>query len=122
MSTINETVSLEATTCAACGVVFAFPHSLMEARRDNGGTMYCPNGHPLSYNSRMKELERKLEQKEAELRAEKCKLISTRIEKEDAIAKLERHKKRTRNGVCPCCNRSFVNLQRHMKTKHPESK
>jgi hypothetical protein len=24
------------------------------------------------------------------------------------------------NGVCPCCNRSFTNLRRHMTTKHPE--
>jgi hypothetical protein len=22
--------------------------------------------------------------------------------------------------VCPCCQRSFQNLSRHMKTKHPE--
>jgi hypothetical protein len=22
--------------------------------------------------------------------------------------------------VCPCCNRSFQNLRRHMATKHPE--
>jgi septal ring factor EnvC (AmiA/AmiB activator) len=27
-------------------------------------------------------------------------------------------KKRAANGVCPCCNRTFANLQRHMATKH----
>jgi uncharacterized protein with PIN domain len=29
-----------------------------------------------------------------------------------------RTKKRIGNGVCPECNRSFENLQRHMHTKH----
>lgn len=27
--------------------------------------------------------------------------------------------KRAKAGVCPCCNRSFENLRRHMATKHP---
>jgi dsDNA-binding SOS-regulon protein len=29
---------------------------------------------------------------------------------------------RVHNGVCPCCNRTFQNLLRHMETKHPEYK
>lgn len=29
-------------------------------------------------------------------------------------------KKRIGRGVCPCCNRTFADLQRHMQTKHPE--
>jgi hypothetical protein len=24
------------------------------------------------------------------------------------------------NGVCPCCNRTFQNLARHMAGKHPD--
>lgn len=28
-------------------------------------------------------------------------------------------KKRAANGVCPCCNRTFVDLARHMAGKHP---
>lgn len=35
---------------------------------------------------------------------------------------LTRMKNRVGNGVCPCCNRHFKNLQGHMKTKHPEFK
>ncbi len=31
-----------------------------------------------------------------------------------------RIKKRVANGVCPCCNRSFKDLARHMKGQHPE--
>jgi hypothetical protein len=28
--------------------------------------------------------------------------------------------KRVGNGVCPCCNRTFEDLARHMKVKHRE--
>ena len=34
--------------------------------------------------------------------------------------KIEKQLKRIHKGVCPCCNRSFTNLKRHMETKHPE--
>lgn len=29
-------------------------------------------------------------------------------------------KNRVANGVCPCCNRHFENLERHMKGQHPD--
>lgn len=32
---------------------------------------------------------------------------------------LTRIKKRVSCGVCPCCNRSFENLRRHMASQHP---
>ena len=32
---------------------------------------------------------------------------------------LTRTKKRVANGVCPCCNRTFQNLSRHMQGQHP---
>ena len=30
-----------------------------------------------------------------------------------------RLKNRVQKGVCPCCNRYFAQLQRHMTTQHP---
>lgn len=38
----------------------------------------------------------------------------------EAAREAERLRRRTAAGVCPCCNRSFVQLARHMKTKHPD--
>lgn len=29
-------------------------------------------------------------------------------------------KKRASAGLCPCCNRHFTNLQRHIASKHPD--
>jgi len=36
-----------------------------------------------------------------------------------ANTELKRVKRRINGGVCTCCNRTFTNLARHMKTKHP---
>lgn len=33
---------------------------------------------------------------------------------------LTKTRKRVAGGVCPCCNRSFVNLGRHMAGQHPD--
>lgn len=37
-----------------------------------------------------------------------------------AHAETARLKTRAAAGVCPCCNRSFENLRRHMADQHPE--
>lgn len=31
-----------------------------------------------------------------------------------------RLKNRAKAGVCPCCNRTFQNLARHMASQHPD--
>lgn len=37
-----------------------------------------------------------------------------------ARGQLTKLKRRVSNGVCPCCNRSFADLHRHMTEKHPD--
>lgn len=39
-----------------------------------------------------------------------------------AHAEAERLATRANHGVCPCCKRTFSQLARHMKTKHPDFK
>lgn len=36
------------------------------------------------------------------------------------ITKRRKIEKRVANGVCPCCNRTFEDLARHMSTKHKD--
>lgn len=94
------------------------PRGMQENRRNNGGNFYCPNGHPQIYaKPRVKELEAELEHKENALRASKCETLQERNAKEAAEKKL----RRVKNGVCPCCKRTFINLARHMATKHKET-
>ena len=54
---------------------------------------------------------------EAERQAGEAKHATRRMAA--AKGELTKMKKRVGNGVCPCCNRQFVNLQRHMATQHP---
>ena len=49
----------------------------------------------------------------ASLRGTKANAARTRKE-------LHSVKARVAHGVCPCCNRTFKQLARHMKTKHPD--
>jgi hypothetical protein len=119
--------ALEVTVCT-CGVLFALPAKMLEERRRDGKRFYCPHGHSLVFRETEEEkLRRQLEwaredagraaaardQAEAHLRGERA--AKTRI-------KNQRDRERTRvaGGVCPCCNRTFKNLARHMAGQHPD--
>lgn len=128
---------MQNVTCASCYMVFGTPDRFVEDRRKDGKGFTCPSGHTNYYQRGGSE--------EDKLRQERDCLKQQLAEKEDALkakdvevaaavelqAKAEANAKRARtklrkvevrvhNGVCPCCNRSFANLARHMKTKHPE--
>jgi hypothetical protein len=114
------TTELEITSCCSCGVRFGVPEIIMGERRQNAGHIYCPNGHRLGWNeSDADRLRKQLNETASKLTAAKCETATERAAKERVEAELKRHQKRTKNGVCPCCHRSFQNLRRHIKTKHP---
>jgi len=123
--TFTETVLMEATTCAHCGVVFAMPKHLLQEFRDSLRGFYCPHGHSLSYHKpTIDSLRQELAEKARQLTAAKCETLNEKQQRERVEAekaKVERKLKRVQRGVCPCCNRTFTNLQRHMSTKHPEA-
>lgn len=119
-------------TCYTCKVEFGLPRSVYEVLQQMAEktTFYCPYGHPQHYVSGQTEAEK--------LRQERDRLTQRLAEKDDTIRALEdarvaaekrasvqkgkvtRLKNRTAAGVCPCCNRHFTALERHMHTKHPE--
>lgn len=123
MSTITLTshITYEVQTCANCGTHFAITERFAEARREDGQKFYCPNGHNLSWaDTELDKVRRWLARSEGNRRAAEER---TKREKKAHAAtkgKLTKTKKRVGNGVCPCCNRSFVNLARHMKGQHPD--
>ncbi len=124
---VTYSTVMEATDCCVCGVPFAMPESLMKQRRYDGERFYCPNGHSLVYkDSDQSRLERRAKRAEEEARALRDSYNEVRMdlaqEKRSKAAikgQLTKTKKRVGNGVCPCCNRHFVNLERHMKGQHP---
>jgi hypothetical protein len=61
-----------------------------------------------------------LAQRDDEIRTQ-AKLIDNLKQQRDIHAANERKlKSRARHGVCPCCNRQFVNMAKHMQSKHPD--
>jgi hypothetical protein len=121
-ATINISVQLITEDCCNCGVLFAIPADLRRELLENHKNFYCPNGHSQAYlgkteaqkeKERADRLERRLANTEEDLRCERASHRATR----GNVTKL---KKRVANGVCPCCNRTFANLGRHMAGQHPD--
>lgn len=114
-------VTLVVFTCARCGIPYGLPEDYIERRRQDGRAHYCPNGHSLSYHeTEADKLRRRLkfaEDSRARAAAQRDQAkASARAHK----GHVTRIKKRIANGVCPCCNRTFKDVARHMKSQHPE--
>ena len=130
MATMTYTGTLAIEECYKCHVVFAMPKDLQERARDRGETFYCPLGHGQVYSTtEVAKLKAKLaREQEWRTRAE----IRERAARDQADAatrsaraykgQVTKIRKRVGNGVCPCCNRTFANVARHMTTQHPDFK
>lgn len=108
--------------CCNCGVPFALSRYLKAERLNDHRNFYCPNGHPQHYTGKTdaererearERAERMLASREEDLRIERISHAATK-------GQLTKTRKRVANGVCPCCHRTFQQLARHMKAKHPE--
>lgn len=119
-------------TCHCCKVPFAMNAATYEVafQKKAEGVFYCPHGHPQVYilgESELSKAQReasRLRQQIAE-RDDRIKDMQNEHDKKNhRIAGLKgtvtKIKNRVANGVCPCCDRTFVNLSRHMDTKHPD--
>lgn len=120
--TIYREVTLVTIECS-CGLVFAVPDFWRDARRKDGEQFYCPKGHARVY--RETDLDRAKREIDSLKQAnEYLKRTKESAERSRAAVQgqLTKERKRVGNGVCPCCNRTFQNVLRHMKTQHPEFK
>lgn len=127
--TFTETLVVE--HCCTCGVAFGLSKDTYNKRLDDHKGFYCPNGHSQYYLGKSEEdkLRDQLKEKENEIEFKAKRIHSlhnTLTEKNNSIRALKGAKtrllNRVKNGVCPCCNRSFADLRRHMATKHPDHK
>lgn len=118
-------------TCArsGCGASLFIPNAQDSRLRLNHESFYCLHGHPQSFTgeSELEKTKRLLananQRLEFEERAKKAAQANLKLERRRTAAQkgqLTKIKNRVGNGVCPCCNRTFGNLQRHMHTKHPD--
>lgn len=124
-------IDMQLEVCVECQTPFLMRRDIYQtamARREKF-TFYCPHGHAQHYITG--------ESKEDKLRRERDQLTQRLAEWQDAHreereraekaarraaaakGQITRLKKRAAAGVCPCCNRQFTDLQRHMSSKHP---
>src|SRR6266568_3101123 len=119
--TYTETVVLEEVTCKSCGITHAVPQRLLEGLQQTGGYYYCPNGHRWGWGeSDADRLRQQLKAEQGQRKKVEAQLVAAQDQLQATEREALRHKKRVANGVCPCCQRTFVQLQRHMKTQHPD--
>ena len=122
--TLTQTQTFENTTCFRCGTIVVMHAEFYRDRVRDKAAWFCINGHQQVFVGESVEetLRKKLVSKELELAQERTRIAT----KDRAIAALKgaarRTKTRVQNGVCPCCNRTFIALGRHMATKHPDWK
>jgi hypothetical protein len=118
---------LEKLHCSGCGIDWAAPEDWVAEKRESGSGFFCPNGCRRAFKESISD----------KLRRERDRLKQQLAERDDAVLLAERDrldamrraraykgqvtklKNRSAAGICPCCNRSFENLRRHMKSKHP---
>jgi hypothetical protein len=109
--------------CGSCGVFHTIPKVMYENCFRLGGFWCCPNGHRRGWENGAEKTEIET------LRRERDRLKQNTARLEDAILAEQRRsataeekvkviQRRAVAGVCPCCNRTFSNVQRHMATKH----
>lgn len=120
--------------CYTCKMEFGMSDSFHDSmlRLKESGKFFCPAGHSQHYVTG--------EHPQDALRRERDRLLQEQARLNDRIREereakeaeqrkntatrgvVTRMKNRSANGVCLCCNRTFSDLQKHMKTKHPEFK
>ena len=131
MSTLSKkvVVTLDPVTCYLCGVTFGIDSAVRQQRQDDHGTFYCPNGHGQAFidKSEAEQLRDQLSRQKQETVWANNRAQSWRDQAETAEARRRAEKgaktklqKRIANGVCPCCHRSFPNLQQHIAGEHPD--
>lgn len=120
--------NFETRTCCMCGTLFATTAYFIAERRKDKGRFFCPNGHGQSFTEHEADRLRRerdrlaqlIAQKNDEILAERRMRADAEAAERKAVRKTKRLEKRAAAGLCPCCNRTFLALQAHMKSKHPD--
>jgi hypothetical protein len=108
--------------CYNCGIVFGVPDSYMVNRKEDHQNFWCPNGHVQRFVS---ESDAEKYKRLYDAEAQKMLPLRERLAAEErahqrTVKRLRRVEKRAAAGVCPCCNRTFQQLARHMESKHKD--
>lgn len=105
------------TQCGTCAVWYTVPLLVYEKHRELGGFHFCPVlGHQWGWRTGTQQREQdRLKQDAARMADE---IAAEKARADAAEKKYLQARRRATAGVCPCCNRTFENVQRHMLSKH----
>jgi hypothetical protein len=120
--------SMTEMTCGECGIEFHVPSWWQECKLADGTRWYCPNGHCRVYNDttvmklkrELSVAERRRQETQSRLEEERQFREATERRLRAARGQQTKLRKRIAAGCCPCCQRTFQNLARHMAGQHPE--
>jgi hypothetical protein len=122
------TNQFENMECIGCFIKFQVPLGFVAARRRTRQAFYCPNGHSMSYTESSEDVIRRERDRLKQDAAQLQDAIRLQREKHEeaerklaaSTKKIAALKKREAAGLCPCCNRTFAALQKHIAWKHPD--
>jgi len=119
MSTYSRTTNFVTISCYKCGVLFGMSEQFYEQRKRDQATWYCMNGHGQGFReSPEAQLKAQLARTQEQLVAANARAGKAENDHKRVTKAHTRMRTRVMNGVCPCCNRTFQNLLRHMQTEH----
>lgn len=103
-------------------MTFGMTQDFKKRRLNDREYFYCPSGHPQHYTgkSEAQKLKDQLSEKQRLLEAETGRAHMLQHQRDEVSRTYDKMRTRVKNGVCPCCDRTFQNLLEHMKTKHPD--
>lgn len=123
MLTVDITETVIATDCCECGFTIWMPVGFMRQRKRDHRLFHCTSCGQDQYWAQESDIER-----ERRLRSAAVDQLNTVRQQRDHIERRRRGEKaaktriknRIARGVCPCCNRTFANLAKHMAGQHPD--
>ncbi len=129
METITQTVTLTQINCGQCGGTYAINERYRQQKSDQGGGWNCPyckcswgyfNDNELARTKKALEQQKantEWYRQQAETRGKDRDHAQHQVRAYRGV--ITKTKRRIAHGVCPCCQRTFQDLARHMKGQHP---
>jgi hypothetical protein len=119
---MTYTEELTVTHCW-CGIAVAIPANLYTTAHRRKHDVYCPLGHTFVFGDTLADQLREERHRHAATRElleaeERARLAEERSHAQTR-GQLRKTRERVAAGVCPFCHRTFSQLARHMKSKHP---
>lgn len=119
--TLTTDTALETLDCYLCGVIFAMPEELKQRRREDGRSFWCPCGHEQHFTeTEAQRLRKQLKRAQSAATAARDQADAAERSNRALRGVVTRERKRVGRGLCPCCNRTFQDLARHMAGQHPD--